>query len=96
MKQLTLPLAASSYGAQMGRPNELPQNVLAPIKLRMSRLQLVDADYDRWGAYWGAGKKDVYCAWNREERVKVFVRGMSRTEAKQNVQEILPNAKFFR
>lgn len=96
MKQLVLPLGANSYGAQMGRRNELPKDVTASIKLRMSRLQLVDGDYDKWGAYWGAGTKDVYCAWNGEERVKVFVRGMSRTEAKENVQEILPNAKFFR
>lgn len=78
----------------MGRRNELPKDVTASIKLRMSRLQWVDGDYDKWGAYWGAGTTDVYCAWN--ERVKIFVRGMSRTEAKEKVQVILPNAKFFR
>ena len=84
-------------GSQMGRRNELPKDTNEPIELRMERLQFVDGDYDKWGAYWGAnGCNHVYCAWGEceETQVRVFVRAQDRVMAKARVLEILPNATF--
>lgn len=84
-------------GSQMGRRNELPEDTNEPVKLRMERLQFVDGDYDKWGAYWGAnGCNHVYCAWGDGEKtqVRVFVRSITRDEAKILIREILPNATF--
>jgi hypothetical protein len=94
--KLILSKACSARGADMGRPNRLPQDVNAPIKLRMERLKWVDQDYDENGAYWGHGTGDtnVYCAWN-EAGVRIFTRGWHRESAKQGVWKVLPNAKFF-
>src|ERR1035441_2568759 len=62
--KLNLSKACSSRGADMGRPNRLPSDILAPIKLRMERLKWVDGDYDAGGSYWGGGSGDfIYCAW---------------------------------
>jgi hypothetical protein len=93
-------------GALMGRPNRLPQDVNAPIKLRMERLKWVDQDYDAGGAYFGGGNGDfIYCAWgtplneitgNPFPPVQIFVRAKTRAEAKGKVKEILPLVRFFR
>ena len=81
----------------MGRSNVLPDNPQEPIKLRLTKLQWVDGDYDQWGAYWGHGNgdTDVYCAWNNAG-VRIFVRGWHRESAKQGVWKVLPKAKFYR
>jgi len=90
-------------GAKMGRPNRLPQDVTAPIKLRMERLKWVDQDYDQGGAYFGGGNGDyIYCAWCVPQTpshplplVQVFVRAISRKDAKSLVRAKLPKARFF-
>lgn len=84
-------------GSQMGRPNVLPENTQALIKLRLTKLRWVDGDYDEKGAYWGhgVGDTDVFCAWN-EDGVRVFTRGWHRESAKQGVWKVLPKATFFR
>jgi len=92
--KLILSNGSSPRGAQMGRRNILPNDINAPIKLRMERLKWVDGDYDQWGAYWGRSETDVYCAWNEE--VQVFVRATIRSSAKLSVRDILPNATFYR
>lgn len=53
MEKLKLKQGCSLIGAQMGRRNELPDDVSAPIKLQMERLRWIDGDYDHGGAYWG-------------------------------------------
>lgn len=83
-------------GAKMGRPNILPPDLNAPIKLRMEKLKWVDGDYDIAGCYWGGGSGDfIYCAW--ADNVQIFVRAKSRKEAKELVRVWveLPNATFF-
>jgi hypothetical protein len=89
----------------MGRPNRLPSDILAPIKLRMERLKWVDGDYDAGGSYWGGGSGDfIYCAWcvphnkisgNPSPLVQVFVRAKSRKDAKALVRDSIPFATFF-
>jgi len=99
MAKLVLPNASSERGAQMGRPNSLPDDKEAPIKLRMEALKFIDGDYDHGGAYWGytAGTA-IYCAWGEDEKnqVRIFVRAKNRNEAKEMVKEILPAAEFWR
>lgn len=99
--KLTLPNGSSKRGAQMGRVNQLPNNIKAPVKLRLTRLRWVSGDYDQFGAYWGGGSNDyVFCAWGQWgipfKDVFVFVRATDREDAKEKVKLSLPNAKFYR
>ena len=94
-------------GSQMGRPNIIPDCVtkMNRVKLRLEKLPLVDSDYDKAGSYWGykAGT-DIYCAWgtppneitgNPFPPIQIFVRAISRKDAKEQVRAKLANAKFF-
>lgn len=101
--KLVLSKAYSERGADMGRRNLLPEQTdpSPPIKLRMEKLRWVDGDYDQGGAYWGYnGCNDVYCAWGEWgipfKPVQIFVRALTRAEAKTAVREFLPRAKFYR
>jgi hypothetical protein len=88
-------------GASMGRRNQFPKNRDASVKLRLQKVPL-HGDYDQGGAYWGAmSGMDIYCAWGewgmpKFEPVTIFVRAVSREEAKEYVLEFLPHAKFYR
>lgn len=92
-------------GAQMGRPNIIPHGLTEKgtqsVKLHLERLQWVDGDYDQGGAYWGCPGRGmyVYCAWGKwginMAFVQVFVRAISRKDAKSLVRDDLPFAKFF-
>ena len=90
----------SSYGADMGRRNVLPDDTDAPIKLHMQRLKWVDGDYDAGGAYWGNGRNGENIYWahgeDAENQVELFVRASSRSGAKQLIRVTLPNARFYR
>lgn len=96
MKPLTLPNGCSSYGAQMGRRNAIPDDY-AGEKLRLQRLPFVDGCYDRWGAYWGS-PANLWCAWGESEteQLYVFVRASSRDAAKASVINLIPSATFYR
>lgn len=106
MNKLSLPSGTTGFfndqnvwtptGSQMGRRNTLPDDRNVSPKLRLVRLRWVSGDYDQWGAYWGRnGCNHVYCAWGPTD-VQIFVRGITRTEAKDKVRELLPKAKFYR
>jgi hypothetical protein len=90
-------------GAQMGRRNSLPADRNATVKLALRKLKLVDYDYDQGGAYWGFTKGTaIYRAFGwvnhgetNEETVEMFVRAKSRRDAKDQVLESLPEARFF-
>jgi hypothetical protein len=93
---MKLEKADSKYGAQMGRPNRLPDDLKAPIKLRLKALRLFDAAYDAGGAYWGATPgTGIFWAYNSKENVQVFVRAKNRAAAKREVTELLPKATFL-
>jgi hypothetical protein len=80
-------------GAYMGRPDMLPDDQLAPIKLHLRRVPFVDSCYDQGGAYWGC-PANLWCAWSGA--VEVYVRADSRQAAKEMVGGSLPNARFYR
>lgn len=93
--KLKLTNACSSRGADMGRPNLLPDDCNAAIKLHLERLKWVDGDYDAGGAYWGNGSgESIYCGW--ADGVRVFVRAEDHDAAKAKVRAFLPAAKFYR
>jgi hypothetical protein len=93
--KLKLTNACSSRGADMGRPNLLPDDCNAAIKLHLERLRWVDGDYDAGSAYWGGGSGDsIYCG--HTVGVQVFVRAKNHNAAKAEVRTTLPAAKFYR
>ena len=77
----------------MGRRDIVPSDTPDNVKLRMERLQWVGGDYDQWGAYWGrTDGTSIYCAWSEDapaECVQVFVRAVSRQQAKEKVTQLL-------
>ena len=67
-------------------------------KVSLRRLRWVDGDYDEAGAYWG------YCSgtWiyraifeTADSCEDIFVRATSREDAKEQVREQLPGARFY-
>ncbi len=108
LSKLTLPSGSSARGADMGRPSLYPEDRNAPIKLQMERLRWVDGDYDQRGAYWGgnAGKSygeytHIYCAFVGDgvsldhPSIRIFVRAKDRTDAKKQIRQQLPKARFY-
>ena len=90
---------ACKYGSPMGRRNSIPDDINTAGKLYLERLKWVDGDYDKGGAYWGQnGCNHVYRASGESEteQVEIFVRAITRNEAKELVKEHFPQAKFFR
>jgi hypothetical protein len=94
---------SGKYGAPMGRLNRIPTvdvrgvQYCAPVteRLHLRRLDFIDGCYDTGGAYWGSPANLYHCT-NSDRTVEVFVRANSRAEAKANVRELLPTARFFR
>lgn len=92
-----------SYGAPMGRRNiceMLPDEV---GKVFLQRVEFVDGDYDRGGAYWGGGGQPLfraYCAQETEPGVidvfDHFLRAGNRNKAKEALREQFPNIRFYR
>lgn len=91
-------------GSQNGRPDIIPLSIsqtLSPVKLHLERLKWVDGDYDQGGAYWGCPGRGmyVYCAWGHwgpnDLFVQVFVKTVSRIDAKRLVRNKIATATFF-
>lgn len=90
-------------GSQMGRRDIIPDDKQADIKLSIQRLDFVDGDYDKWGAYWGSGQS-IYCAFKYTPSCVsimlnfdclMFVRANNRHHAKQLIRQELPQARFY-
>lgn len=93
-------------GASMGRPDWLPEDRRAAVKLHLTRMRWVDGDYDEGGAYWGRSFRNndprrgyadewMYCAQSDDRQTRIFVRATEREDAKRQVRELLPNAVFY-
>jgi len=94
-----LSAVSCKYGAPMGRRNIIPDDIETAGKLYLNRLEWVDGDYDKGGAYWGGGMGDsIYRASGETatETVEVFVRAVTREDAKAEVTELIKSAKFYR
>jgi hypothetical protein len=92
---------SSFRGAPMGRRNNIPSDMSTLGKLRLERLKWVDGDYDQGGAYFGnTGKDYIYWAYGETdtEQVDIFVRAVSRVEAKARIifYHNLSKINFFR
>lgn len=92
-------------GAQMGRPDTLPDDPNAGLLLHLHLLTMSSGRaYDAGGAYWGAGSGKIgfmYCAETHDadpeaEYARLFIRARSRSEAKAQILKRLPNARFYR
>lgn len=87
--------ASSARGADMGRPNVLPETNSFPIHVALYKLAWIDGDYDAGGAYWGNVPESGFSIyWATDGMASVFVRARSEDEAKGDVLELLPNATF--
>ena len=80
-------------------------------KLHLEKLRWVSGDYDQGGCYWGRtwvndtsvkttwgtfkASFDVYHASNAELGIEIFVRAISRKEAKKEVRSFLRKARFY-
>jgi len=84
-------------GSSMGRrPSRIQSN--EPVKVYLRKLRWVDGDYDEQGAYWGycSGTNIYWANFDLgDTNEDIFVRATSRDDAKEQVRESLPNARFF-
>jgi len=92
---------SSRYGAPMGRWNILATDPMLAHKMHLVRLRWVDGDYDAGGAYWGRSSlsgDNIYWAYGEDEEIQFehFVRARSRDEAKAQIRQVYPSAKFYR
>lgn len=102
------PNVSSPRGAPMGRSNIMGYPTHGSPLLYLRRFHLVDGGYDVGGAYWGNNGEPLYVAFNAEyiehgddpdaELGAVFLtfRAKNRDDAKRQVREIYPAARFWR
>lgn len=82
----------------MGRRSWRGHDVSGPVKCYMRKLKWVDGDYDEQGAYWGfvPGTAIYWCNFDIvDTNEDIFVRATSRQDAKEQIRQQLPLAKFF-
>lgn len=84
-------------GAAMGRPTIIDTDKTLPHKLYLRRIRLVDGDYDVNGTYFGyVPGRPLYWVADADGLVDYVVRAASRDDAKAEVREQFPNARFYR
>lgn len=64
-------------------------------RLYMSVVPLNSGGYDRLGTYFGLGDRIYWVAGARGD-IDFCVRAKNRTDAKKQVRELLPHARFFK
>lgn len=84
----------SQYGAPMGR-RDYQGDPDTCSKFYLQRVALDSGGYDRGGAYWGLGCP-LYYFEECEGDASGFLRAPTRQEAKAQVLESYPGARFFR
>lgn len=109
-KYLRLEKLDCSRDAPMGRLDILPRANDPWPRLHLSRLPMVDHDYDQGGAYWSGNEckaGPMYVAYGKFlgvlrtspdqiEQVQIFVRATSRNEAKMKIVQRYKEARFYR
>lgn len=100
-KAVQLSKGYSDRGAYMGRPNDILEPDAA-IKFRLYLMPMSPCGaYDNGGAYWGCGCSKTGWMYHAigegpEWVNQMFVRAINREEAKKQVLDAFPNAKFYR
>ena len=90
--------ASGRFGAAMGRKDCVTEPDF-PVKFNLVKLRWVSGDYDQGGAYWGnSGGTDIFHAWGYGEEFEqeLFIRALTRKEAKAAVLARFPRATFYR
>lgn len=101
-----LPPVNCQYGAPMGRQNKDAWDTTKPYKIYLQRMKMSRCGaYDEGGAYWGCSdfRAGIFPMWRYEikpypgmkEPAYGFLRAKDREDAKQQILEVYPNAKFF-
>jgi hypothetical protein len=96
--------AGSRYGAAMGRSNDVTDRDF-PVVFEVERLEWVDGDYDRGGAYWGrtfddprtrSGSDYIFRFEGESDSglESMFVRAKTMKAAKEELLVTYPNATF--
>lgn len=85
------------YGAPMGDRGERGDPDY-PYKFHLQRIRMVDYAYDPAGTYWGGGGVPLYGYMGEDDQLLVrgFVRAANRDDAKKEILEEYPNARFYR
>lgn len=83
------------YGAPMGRHTGPTIGYGGKISLRKVRLD--SGGYDAGGAYWGLRRRgEAMYYYENEDGEAGYLDATSRDHAKQQVLELVPDAKFYR
>jgi hypothetical protein len=83
-----------SRGAALGRPTVADGEPEGKMTLRRVRMS-ADGAYDSNGTYFGCGEP-LYWYADEGGNVDAVLRARSREDAKRQVREIYPTAKFYR
>ena len=80
-------------GASMGRAEDFPSS---PCRAYVQRVRLGSGGYDSGGAYWGL-PDDLWCGFDWEGTMRLFVRAQSRQEAKAQIKgRVKTEVRFYR
>ena len=80
------------YGAPMGRHGQTSE--IEGGRYYLQRVRLDSGGYDAGGAYWGIGQP-LY-RWSHENDDECsYLRANSRDDAKAQIRDVVPNARFF-
>lgn len=85
--------ASSPRGAQMGRLT-WAANRTEECQFYLQKVKFEDDCYDLGGAYWGM-PENLWCAWEKDERVRTFLRAKDYESARAQVLDCYPDAIFM-
>jgi len=68
------------YGAPMG-DRGFDDRAEDESKVNPQRVRFIDGDYGPDGTYWGGGGTPLWCAFNKENTLRRYVRARARGEA---------------
>jgi hypothetical protein len=88
------PNVSSQYGAPMGRGSNRANQAEPAERFYLRRVRLDSGGYDNGGAYWGTGQPLYY--WEGEDSGSSdYIRARGRADAKRQIRENCPEARFF-
>ncbi len=84
----------ANRGAALGRGSYHAEDKNLPIKFILRQIRIDSGGYDSNGTYFGIGNPIYWCA-NEEYEVDFVLRAYNREQAKAEVREQYPNARFY-
>lgn len=85
------PVNPGVRGGPCLRSSSVPAGVAMDetFDIKVVAAKWVDYDYDDGGAYWGAMGDRVWCGYDMQRRIRVYVRAETEQEAKDEVEVLL-------